>query len=368
MKVAIVQEWFEKIAGSERCVESFNNIFPESDIFSLVDFLSDEDRLELLDNKKVNTTFIQKIPFAKKFFRYFLPIFPFAVEQYDLREYDLILSSSHSVSKGILRNQNQVHICYCHTPMRYAWDMYLDYTNDLNFIKRIFAKIILHKIRIWDIATLNRVDYFIANSKFIQQRIKKVYGRESTVIYPPVNIERFKLCEEKEDYYLAFSRLVSYKKIDLIVETFNENGKKLKVIGSGPDYNKLRKIAKNNIEILGYVEDKSIVHYMQNARCLVFAAIEDFGIVPVEAQACGTPVICLNKGGTAETVVDGVTGIHFESQSIESINNAIENFESGEHNFNKEKIRNNAIKFSKERFEKEIKGFCVKKYRNKRSN
>lgn len=363
MKVAIVHEWFDTIAGSERCVESFNNLYPESEIYALVDYLDEKDKKELLGKKRVYTTFLQKFPFGKKLFRNLLPLFPLAVEQHDLREFDLILSSSHSVSKGLLRNQKQIHICYCHTPMRYAWDMYHEYTQELNFIKRVMAKYFLHKIRIWDISSLNRVDYFIANSKFIQHRIKKVYNRESTVIYPPVDVERFELCEEKEDYYVAFSRLVPYKKIDLIVEAFNANGLRLKVLGTGPEIDKLKALASSNIEILGYQDDANVVKIIQRAKALVFAAIEDFGIVPVEAQACGTPVVCLNQGGTAETVVDEITGVYFEDQSITSINNAIHRFEENSQNFNPKQIRDHALQFSKKRFEKEIYEFINAKMR-----
>jgi len=363
MRVAIVHEWFDTIAGSERCVESFHNIYSESELYALVDYLDEKEKKELIGNKKIHTTFLQKLPFGKKLFRNLLPLFPLAVEQHDLREFDLILSSSHSVSKGLLRNQNQIHICYCHTPMRYAWDMYHDYTQELHFIKRVIAKYFLYKIRIWDIASLNRVDYFIANSKFIQQRIKKVYHRESTVIYPPVDVERFELCEEKEDYYVAFSRLVPYKKIDLIVQAFNENGLRLKVLGTGPEIDKLKALASSNIEILGYQNDTHVVKIIQRAKALVFAAIEDFGIVPVEAQACGTPVICLNQGGTAETVVDGVTGIYFEEQSVTSINSAIHRFKKSSHYFNPKQIRDHASQFSKERFEKEIYAFIHAKMR-----
>jgi len=363
MRVAIVHEWFDTIAGSERCVESFNNIYPESEIYALVDYLDEKDKKELIGDKSVHTTFLQKLPFGKKIFRNFLPWFPLAVEQHDLRAYDLILSSSHSVSKGLLRDQNQTHICYCYTPMRYAWDMYHDYTEELSFMKRVLVKYFLHKIRIWDIASLNRVDYFIASSNFIQQRIKKVYHRESTVIYPPVDVERFELYEEKEDYYVAFSRLVPYKKIDLIIEAFNENGLRLKVIGTGSEIDKLKALASSNIEILGYQDDAHVVKIIQRAKALVFAAIEDFGIVPVEAQACGTPVICLNQGGTAETVIDRVTGIYFEEQSVTSINSAIERFEESSHHFNFKQIREHALQFSKQRFEKEIYAFIHAKMR-----
>jgi len=363
LKTAIISDWLTTYAGAERCVESFFNIFPGAKSFALVDFLNNKEREIILKNKQSEVSFIQYLPFAKKYFRYYLPLFSYAVESFDLREYDLILSSSHSVAKNVLTTSEQIHICYCHTPMRYAWDMYYEYTEELHFIKRVIAKYFLHKIRVWDIASLNRVDYFIANSKFIQQRIKNVYHRESTVIYPPVDVERFKLCEEKEDYYVAFSRLVPYKKIDLIVEAFNKNGLKLKVVGTGPQIDKIKALASLNVEILGYQNDEAIVKIIQRAKALVFGAIEDFGIVPVEAQACGTPVICLNQGGTAETVIDGVTGIYFEEQSVTSINSAIHRFKKSSHYFNPKQIRDHALQFSKQRFEKEIYAFIHAKMR-----
>ncbi len=209
-------------------------------------------------------------------------------------------------------------------------------------------------------STVNRVDHYIANSNYIARRIKKVYGKESTVIYPPVDVEKFKLCQEKEEYYFTMSRMVPYKKIDLIVETFSKTNKKLIVAGTGPDMQKIRSFAGDNVEFVGFVSDEEAIKYMQKAKCFVFAAEEDFGIVPVEAQACGTPVICLGKGGTKETVIDGITGIHFEEQNVKSLSKAIEKFETIE--FNPVEIRKHSIKFSKERFEKEIEEFVKEKY------
>jgi len=365
MKKALVHDWLSVYAGAEKCVESFTNIWDDFEVYSLIDFLSDEDREIILKGKEVNTSSVQKLPFAKKKYRNYLPFFPRAIEEFDLSEYDVILSSSHAVAKGVLTHSNQLHISYIHTPIRYAWDLYHQYLRESGLDKGLkgkLAKYFLHKIRIWDMSTINRVDYYIANSHYIARRIKKVYGKESTVIYPPVDVERFQLVEEKEAFYMTASRMVPYKKIDLIVEAFSKTDKKLVVIGMGPDMQKIKAKAGKNIEFLGFAPDDILLDYMQRAKAFVFAAEEDFGIVPVEAQACGTPVICLGKGGTKETVIDNVTGVHFEEQTIESLLNAIQKFENNCENFNAEEIRKHALKFSKERFEKEIKEFVEEKY------
>ena len=363
MKKALVHDWFTVYAGAEKCIESFTNIWDDFEIYSLIDFLSDKDRKIILKGKRSHTTFIQNLPKSKTKYRNYLPFFPLAIEQHDLSSYDVILSSSHAVAKGVLTHANQLHISYVHTPIRYAWDLYYQYLKENgldNGLKGKVVKYFLHKIRIWDISTINRVDHYIANSHYIARRIKKIYGKESTVIYPPVDVEKFKLYEKKEDFFLTASRMVSYKKMDLIVETFSKTDKKLVVIGTGPDINKIKKLASKNIEILGFASDSLLLDYMQRAKAFVFAAEEDFGIVPVEAQACGTPVICLGKGGTKETVIDSKTGVHFQEQTITDLLEALDKFETI--NFDPSEIREHALKFSKERFEKEIEAFVNMKY------
>lgn len=365
MKKALVHDWFSVYAGAEKCVESFTNIWDDFEVYSLIDFLNANDRNIILKGKKAHTSFIQNMPNAKKQYRNYLPLFPYAIEQFDLTEYDVILSSSHAVAKGVLTHSNQLHISYVHTPVRYAWDLYHQYLEESGLnkgVKGALAKYFLHKIRIWDIATINRVDHYIANSYYIARRIKKIYGKEATVIYPPVDIEKFKLCEEKKDFYMTASRMVPYKKIDLIVEAFNKIDRKLVVIGTGPDMDKIKQKAGENIEIMGYQSDEIMIKMMQEAKAFVFAAEEDFGITPVEAQACGTPVICLGHGGTLETVINMATGVHFEKQSIESLLNAIEKFENNYEIFDAKNIRKNALRFSKERFERELKMFVDEKY------
>lgn len=365
MKKALIHDWFSVYAGAEKCVESFTNIWDDFEVYSLIDYLKEEDRDIILKGKQSHTSFIQRLPKSKNKYRSYLPFFPLAIEQFDLTQYDVILSSSHAVAKGVLTHSNQLHISYVHTPIRYAWDLYHQYLRESGLDKGLkgkLAKYFLHKIRLWDISTINRVDHYIANSHYIAKRIKKVYGKESTVIYPPVDVKKFELYEQKEDFYLTASRMVPYKKIDLIVESFSQTDKKLIIIGTGPDMKKIQAKATPNIMFLGFTSDKVLLQYMQRAKAFVFAAEEDFGIVPVEAQACGTPVICLGKGGTKETVIDGVTGVYFEEQTIKSLLHAIEKFETLDNHFTPKKIRKHALKFSKERFEKEIEAFVHTKY------
>ena len=357
MKVAIVHDWLVTNAGAEKVLRSIVNLYPDADIFSLVDFLSYEEREIIIDGKKVHTSFIQKLPYAKKHFRNYLPLFPKAIESFNLSSYNLIISSSWAVAKGVKKTPNQLHISYCHTPIRYAWDLYDEYTKNLPWPKKTLVQSILKYIRKWDLNTLDRVDHFIANSKFVQERIKRTYNRESTVIYPPVNIDKFTLCDKKEDFYLTASRLVPYKKTKLIVEAFNAMpNKKLIVIGSGEEYDSIKKIAGENITLLGYQSDEDLISYMQHAKGFVYAAIEDFGIVPIEAMACGTPVIALNDGGTKETIIHNLTGVHFQEQTKESIIEAITYFETL--HFNHKRIRDEADKYSS--FKKDIFTFINK--------
>jgi len=361
LKTAIVHEWLTSYSGSERCVESFTNLYPDADIFVLFSFINEQDRKIILKNKKPITSFVQNLPFAKNSARKYLPLFPYAVEQFDLSEYDLVISSSHAVAKGALTNSNQLHICYSHTPIRYAWDLTHQYLKESNLtrgLKGLIAKSALHYIRIWDVSTANRPDYYIANSKYIAARIKKIYDREATVINPPVDIDKFELSEHKKDYYLTASRFVPYKRIDIIAEAFSGMPeKKLIIIGDGPDEHKVRTKAGSNIEFVGFQSGEKLKDYMKNAKAFVYAAEEDFGITIIEAMACGTPVIALNKGGTAETVIDGINGIHFNEQSADSIKIAVERFENMKNKFNYSSIANYSKQFDRKVFEEKIRTF-----------
>ncbi len=360
MKKALVADWYYVNGGAEKVIHSFNNIWDDFEHYALIDFMPKEDRSYVFSGKSdtVNTSFIQNLPTSKSNHRKFLELFPLAIEQFDLSKFDLIVSSSASVAKGVLTNSNQIHISYMHSPMRYAWDLYYQYLRDakLKGIKGWYAKRVLHKIRLWDVLNTNRVDHIVANSNYIAKRIKKVYRRESTVIYPPVDISSFSLELNKDNYYLTASRMVPYKKIDLIVEAFSKMpDKKLIVIGDGPEMNSIRNKATKNIELLGHVSFRDMIGYMQKAKAFVFAAEEDFGIVPVEAQACGTPVLAYGKGGALETVSNGISGAFFEEQTVESIVEAVKNMEKFD--FKSDLVRANAEKFGKERFENEFQNF-----------
>jgi glycosyltransferase involved in cell wall biosynthesis len=366
MKTALIQDWLVNYAGSERVFESFVNIWPEAEIFTLVDFLNQEERNIILKGKRANTSFIQNLPLAGKHHRQYLPLFPMAIEQFDLSSFSTVISSSHAVSKGVLINPDQLHICYCHTPMRYAWDLYHQYLREAGLekgLKAFFVKRVLHRMRIWDVVSSARVNYFIANSEFIARRIEKTYSRKAHVIYPPVDTEKFKLKEIKDNYYLTASRFVPYKRVDLVVEAFSRmTDKKLVVIGDGPQEKKIKSLASSNIEFIGYQAPDKLKDYMQNAKAFVFAAEEDFGIVVVEAMACGTPVIALGKGGTAETVLNGKTGIHIKEQSAASIIEAVRNFEVNSGSFDPKAIRMHSEQFSRSIFEKKINAFVKTKH------
>lgn len=365
MKKALISDWYYVNGGAEKVIHSINSVWDDFDHFALIDFLNDEDRNFILNGKKVKTSFIQKLPTAKKNHRKFLQLFPIAIEQFDLSDYDLIISSSSAVAKGIKTHKDQLHICYCHSPMRYAWDLKDQYLKDSGLdkgLKGIYAKSVLKKIKKWDLSNSENVDFFIANSNHIAQRIKKSYNKESTVIYPPVDVDFFSLEEKKEDYYFTASRMVSYKKTQLIVEAFNELPHlKLIVAGDGPELEKLQQIAKSNIEFVGFITNEKLKVLMQKAKAFVFAAEEDFGIIPVEAQACGTPVIALAKGGTLETVIENKTGVFFKEQSVEEIKQAVINFETKI--FDPKLIREHAVSFSKQRFELEMQVFVETKFK-----
>jgi glycosyltransferase involved in cell wall biosynthesis len=361
MKIAIVHDWLVTNAGAEKVLQQMLKVYPEADVFCVVDHLNGRDRF-YLENHTVKTTAIQRLPFSKRKYQLYLPFMPLAIEQLDLKEYDIVLSSSHAVAKGVLTTSEQLHISYVHTPMRYAWDMQNEYINKASGlkIKKALMRYMLFRLRQWDIQTANRVDFFISNSNFIGKRIWRTYRRSSQTIYPPVNVDAFPLCEMKDDYYVTASRLVSYKNVKLLVEAFAEMPtRQLLVIGDGPEMKELKKIAPRNVVLLGHQMQEQLVFYMQRARAFLYAAEEDFGIALVEAQACGTPVIAYGKGGALETVQNLIesetpTGIFYYEQNISSIKNAIHKFEKYKDSFLPEKIREHAMKFSEVRFREEL--------------
>lgn len=370
MKIAIVADWLTTYAGSERVLEQMIACFPQADVFAVVDFVPKAER-GFLQGKQPHTTVIQKLPGARKYARHYLPLMPLAIEQLDLSAYDLILSSSHAVAKGVIVGPDQLHISYVHSPIRYAWDLQHQYLKESGLesgLKSWLVRVLLHRIRLWDQRTQYGVDEFIANSGFIARRIHRVYGRSATVIYPPVDVAAFALHTAKEDFYLAASRLVPYKRMDLIVEAFSQMpDKKLVLIGDGPDMDKIRAKAGANVKIMGYQPFSVLKDHMQRARAFVFAAEEDFGIAPVEAQACGTPVIAFGKGGALETVrglgvVDAnPTGIFFAEQTVPAITAAVAEFEQNATAFDPAVIRQHAEGFSIAHFKDAYRSFVLSK-------
>jgi glycosyltransferase involved in cell wall biosynthesis len=358
LRVAVVHEWLIDYSGSERVVEQFLKLFPQADLFSVVDFLEGDER-KFLGGKPSRTTFIQNLPGARKKFRNYLPLMPMAIEQHDLSGYDLIISSSHAVAKGVLTGPDQIHISYVHSPIRYAWDMQHQYLAESGLtkgFKAAMARAILHYMRIWDSRTAAGVDVFVANSAFIGRRIKKAYRRESTVVYPPVDTASFTINEVKEDFYLTASRMVPYKKVPLLIEAFaGMPDKKLIVIGDGPEWQKANAAAASNVQLMGYQSFAVLKSHMQRAKAFVFAAEEDFGITPVEAQACGTPVIAYGRGGALETVIGlgkpGATGVFFHEQSVAAIQGAVRQFEQHHAEMTPDQCRSNAERFSVAQFQ-----------------
>lgn len=364
MDLAVVHEWFVTHAGSEQVVAQILSQYPAADVYGLVDFLPDDLRY-FIQQKSVHTSFIQRLPFARRQFRQYLPLMPIAIEQFDLSNYEVVISSSHAVAKGALTRADQLHISYVHTPIRYAWDLHHQYLREAKLthgMRAIAARAILHYLRLWDVATANRVDAFVANSRYVARRIWKTYRRPATVIYPPVAIDRFRPDRPRDEFYLTVSRFVPYKRVDLIVQAFAQLGRSLVVIGDGDDRAKIEAIATPNITVLGSQPNQVVTDYMERCKAFIFAAEEDFGITPVEAQAAGAPVIAYGKGGVTETIVPGKTGVFFPLQTPESLVAAVQQFEAERLFFMPDVLRQNAEQFSPERFRSQFSEFVDQKW------
>lgn len=360
MRVAIVHDWLVTYAGAERVLEQMLAVYPDADLFSLIDFVPQQERA-FLGRRRVRTSFLQRLPGVRRRYRSFLPLMPLAIEQFDLSGYDLVLSSSYAVAKGVLTGPDQLHVCMCYSPMRYAWDLQHQYLREtgLDGVRGIPARWLLHRMRMWDYRTASGVDDFIAISHFIARRIWKVYRRESTVIYPPVDVDSFTPDGTREDFYVTASRMVPYKRIDMIVEAFaGLPDRRLLVIGDGPEASRIRSRAGPNVQFLGYQPFEVLRDYLRRARAFVFAAEEDFGIAPLEAQACGTPVIAYGKGGVLETIPGPgsaePTGILYEQQEPEVLRQAVATFEAGMSRFTPDACRRNALRFAPARFRTEL--------------
>jgi glycosyltransferase involved in cell wall biosynthesis len=363
MKTCFVHEYLIDYGGAEQVLKGFLEIWPNSPIFTLI-YDKEGNCKDIINSTKVIGSFLNKFPYARRKHRAYLPLMPLAIEQLDLSGYDVVISESHAIAKGVITGPDQLHIGYIHTPIRYAWDMQEAYLKQAGLdkgLRSFITRALLHYLRIWDMRTVAGVDYYIANSNFVARRIMKLYKREAEVIYPPVNVDRFSLGKEKEDFYITISRLVSYKKVDLIVRAFNRlPGRDLVIIGDGPEIKSLKKIASSNITFMGFQPESVIEDMLKRAKAFVYAAEEDFGIVPVEAQACGTPVIAYGKGGVLETVVEGETGFFFEEQNETVLIEAINAFE-GSASLDPDVIRQNAERFNKARFLREMKSFVEEK-------
>ena len=359
-RIAIVHEWLGPYGGSEQVVVGMLNTFPRADLYALI---HDPRKLRgtPLEGVSVRTSFIQSLPRSKDKYRAYLPLMPLAVEQFDLRPYDIVISSNHAVAKGVLTRADQLHVSYVYTPVRYAWDLYHDYLTESGKrwgLKTWLARPTLHYIRLWDAVAANRVDAYLTLSHYVARRIWRTYRRQARVIYPPVAVGRYRPDMPRENFFLSVSRFVPYKRMGLIVEAFTRMDKPLVVIGEGSGFERARRLAGPNVKLLGYQPDEVVTNYLQRARGFVFAAEEDFGIVPVEAQAAGCPVIAYGKGGALESVVGwpapDATGVFFDAQTPEALEGAIETFEAHEDDFNGETCRRNAERFGPERFQQEF--------------
>jgi len=377
MKVALVHDWLTGMRGGENCLEVFCEIFPDATIFTLLHNKGSVS--ETIENMDIKTSFLQHLPKAATKYRNYLPFFPKAIEGFDLSGFDLILSSSHCVAKGVKVPEKSLHICYCFTPMRYAWVFFKEYFSNMNLLKKKAISFIIERLKSWDLKSNENVDLFVAISDNIKKRIKKFYNRDADLIYPPVGIERFGLSATDDNFYLMVSALVPYKRVDLAIKAFNNLDKKLVIIGTGDSDKYLKSIANNNIEFLGWQNNVSIADHYSKCSALIFPGEEDFGIVPIEAQACGKPVIAYAKGGALETIVpinltsniqnpgSGAqpTGVFFYEQSTESLVEAIKYFEKTKDRFNSESIRDNALSFDRKVFKTKIKQYIEDKVNEK---
>jgi glycosyltransferase involved in cell wall biosynthesis len=369
-----VHDWLVGYAGGERVLQQMLAVYPQADVFSLIDFLGPAER-GFLGGRRVHTSFLQRIPGMRKRYRSFLPLMPLAVEQLDLSGYDLVLSCSHAVAKGVLTGPDQLHICFCLSPMRYAWDLQHQYLRETGLdrgVRGALARWILHRMRLWDVRSSTGVDGFIAISHYIARRIWKAYRRKSTVIYPPVDVEAFTPGGTRDDFYVTASRMVPYKRMDLIVEAFAAMpDRRLVVIGDGPEARRVRGRGAANIEFLGNQPFEVLRDRLRRARAFVFAAEEDFGIAPLEAQACGTPVIAYGKGGALETIRPigeaDPTGLFFEEQTVPSLINAVHRFERESGLIRSEACRENALQFGPERFREELAAYVRRRWRQAES-
>ena len=368
-RIAVVHDWLIDYAGAERALAEILRCFPRADLFALIDHMPESERAAL-GGKRASTTFMQRLPGVASRLRYYLPLMPLAIEQLDVTGYDLVISSSHAVAKGVIVSPDALHVSYVYSPMRYAWDQQFNYLRDegaASGLKGALLRWILHRLRIWDHRSAAGVDRFVADSSFVARRILKAYRRHSEVIYPPVDTDLFRPGGDREQYYVTVSRLMPYKRVDILVDAFARMPeRRLRVIGSGPEYRRLKAAAPPNVEFAGQLPEAAVLEQLQRARAFLFAAVEDFGIAPVEAMACGTPVIALRRGGAAETVAGlesgEPTGVFFEEQSADAVAAAVEEFENHAAAISADACRRRAQQLSAQRFRGEFTAFVERAY------
>jgi glycosyltransferase involved in cell wall biosynthesis len=359
LKTALIHDWLVSMRGGEKVLEVFCQLYPSAPLYTLVHRPGTV--TPIIEQRKIHTSMIQNLPLGTKYYQRYLPLFPTAIERFDLKNYDVIFSTSHAVAKGVRSSSRALHICYCFTPMRYIWDQYEQYFGNgrASWLTRTAMRMSLAYLRAWDVSSSDRVNYFIADSRTVQERIKRIYGRDSDVIYPPVDVERFSVAGIDDGFFLIVSALVPYKRIDLAVEAFNRNGERLVIIGTGSEEQQLKAMAKKNIEFLGWQSDEEVKKHYERCRALIFPGEEDFGIVPVEAMACGKPVIAYAKGGATETVMDRETGVYFHERTPDDLNRALTTL--NQLRLDPQKIRAHALQFGKENFVRSIQKYIEEK-------
>ncbi len=359
LRVALVHDWLTGMRGGEKCLEVICELFPDAPIYTLLHVKGAMS--PLIESKEIHTSVVQRFPLVEQKYRMYLPVFPFAIESFDFSGYDLLISTSHCVAKGAIPRSDALHICYCFTPMRYVYEMYDEYfgKGQAGTATRIAMSFIAPLLRWWDKKTANRVHHYVAISDHVRKRILRHYNREAEIIFPPVDTERFQLSLKNDGYYLIVSALVPYKRVDLAIQAFNKNGARLIVVGKGPDEAKLQQAANSTIEFVGWKSDDELARLYAGCKALVFPGEEDFGIVPLEAMACGKPVIAYGKGGVLETVQDGISGLFFSEQTVEALEEALSRVASM--HFDPQKIRDRALQFSRVIYKDKMKKLIAQK-------
>ena len=367
LRVALIHHWLVKMRGGEKVLESICKIFPKADIFTLV--YNPEGITDSIKSHPIQTSWIQKFPGAVRHYRHYLPLFPLAIEQFDLSAYDLVISSDASVCKGVLTQPETCHICYCHSPIRYAWNAYNNYLNSsLSGWQRRLFPLAANYLRIWDHSASSRVDYFIANSWNVARRIHKYYRREASVIYPPIRVADFQASLAPQEYYFASGELVPCKRFDLAIAAFNQLGRPLWIAGDGPDAQRLRRLGSETIRFLGWLPEQEFRMALSQCRALILPGEEDFGMIVPEAHACGRPVIAFGKGGALEVIIHLVNGFCFQEETVNALCEAVKTFEEVESEFSPEKIRSSAMKFDESLFIEQMRGFISEKFREHQQN